>query len=72
MNQRNLDGIYFRVKQNDKWESICFSDLTEDEADKVLKGRTHEYLKGICKALGRTLFAIGEQFNIKGRDVCQN
>ena len=34
---RNLDGIYFRIKRNNKYESICFSDLTEDEMDEILK-----------------------------------
>lgn len=36
--KRDLDGIYFRVKRGKHWESICFSDLSDEEMDKVLKG----------------------------------
>lgn len=32
----DLDGVYFRVNRNDKWESICFSDLMEEEQREVL------------------------------------
>ena len=32
---RNLDGIYFRVECDGKWQSICFNDLTEDEMDSM-------------------------------------
>lgn len=28
---RKLDGVYFRIKRNDKWENVCFSDLTEED-----------------------------------------
>ena len=35
MEFRNLDGVYFRVQRNNKWQSICFSDLTEEEKNKI-------------------------------------
>jgi hypothetical protein len=25
--QRNLDGIYFRVKRDGKWVTVCYSDM---------------------------------------------
>lgn len=34
---RDLDGIYVRVKR-DRWQSLCLSDLTEEEL-RDLKGR---------------------------------
>ena len=37
---RNLDGVYFRVKRDDKWQNICFTDLTNEETDTILKDRT--------------------------------
>ena len=43
--KRNLDGCYFRVQRDGKWESICFSDLTEEERNGVLEGRNEEWLK---------------------------
>lgn len=30
---RELDGCYFRIQRDGKWQNICFSDLTEIERD---------------------------------------
>lgn len=61
---RNLDGVYFRVERNGKWESVCFSDLTEEQMDEVLKNKNEKWLKAMCKILGRTIKNIGEQCDI--------
>lgn len=61
---RDLDGIYFRVKRDGKWQNICFSDLTDEEMDIVLEGRDTEWLKSVCKILGRTIKHIGDKFDI--------
>lgn len=61
---RNLDGIYFRIKRNGKYESVCFSDLTEDEMNEILKDRDVKWLKSLAKMLGRTIREIGDQFDI--------
>ena len=31
----DLDGIYFRVKRDGKWQSLCVSDLTPEELKSV-------------------------------------
>lgn len=61
---RELDGVYFRIQRNDKWENICFSDLTEEEMYKVLEGRDTEWLKRLCVILGQDLREIGDYFDI--------
>lgn len=61
---RNLDGVYFRIKRNDSWQNICFSDLTEEEMDDVMKDRPEEWLRNMCKILGKTIKNIGEQLDI--------
>ena len=61
---RELDGVYFRIKRNDKWDNICFSDLTEEEMNKVLEGKDTEWLKSLCIILGKTLREIGDYFDI--------
>ena len=61
---RDLDGIYFRVKRDGKWDNVCFSDLTDEEMDVVLEGRDTEWLKSVCKILGRTIKCIGDKFDI--------
>lgn len=63
---RDLDGIYFRVKRNNRWESVCFSDLTDEEMDEILKDRDVEWLKSVCKILGRTIRRIGDELEIVG------
>lgn len=61
---RELDGVYFRIKRNDKWDNICFSDLTEEEMNEVLKDKDIEWLKSLCIILGKTLKEIGDYFDI--------
>ena len=61
---RELDGVYFRIKRDNKWENICFSDLTEEEMNKVLDGKDTEWLKSLCIILGKTLREIGDYFDI--------
>ncbi|MBS1360639.1 MAG: hypothetical protein HPZ77_00745 [Acidaminococcaceae bacterium] len=66
MVNRDLDGIYFRVKRGKHWESICFSDLSDEEMDKVLEGHSVEWLKKTCKILGRTIRDIGDTMDLVG------
>jgi hypothetical protein len=61
---RNLDGVYFRIKRNDEYKNICFSDLTNDEMDEVLKDRKGTWLRELCKILGNSLREIGDHFDI--------
>jgi hypothetical protein len=61
---RDLDGVYFRIERDNKWQSICFSDLNEVEMVKVLEGKDEEWLKRLCKILGQTLREVGDHFNI--------
>jgi len=62
--KRNLDGVYFRVKRGEKYDNVCFSDLTESERMEVLQGRSEEWLKELCCHLANTIREIGEEFNI--------
>ena len=61
---RNLDGIYFRIKRNEKYESICFSDLTETERDEICKDRPAEWYKSVAYHLADRIKAIGDTFDI--------
>ena len=61
---RNLDGVYFRIKRDGKWQNICFSDLTDAEMDSILIDREEEFLCRLCKILGKTIKNIGEQLDI--------
>lgn len=67
MGKRNLDGVYFRVKRDGKWDNVCFSDLTKDERNEVMENRSEQWLKEMCQILADVIVNIGEQFDI----VCQ-
>ena len=61
--KRNLDGVYFRMGT----ENICFSDLTPEQQDKVMQGRSEEWLKNMCKILAKVIADIGDQMDL----VCE-
>ncbi|MCM1500494.1 MAG: hypothetical protein NC124_18690 [Clostridium sp.] len=67
MDKRNLDGIYFRIKRGGGLDNICFSDLTIDEMEEVMKNRDTDWLKSLCIQLGRCVRNIGDKLNI----VCE-
>ena len=65
MLKRNLDGIYFREKNDEgKWDNICFSDMTEEQMNKQMNGRSEEWLKSMCIQLAKTIREIGDQFDL--------
>ena len=66
---RELDGVYFRVKRNDKYDNVCFSDMTEEEMKEVLQGRDTEWLKSLCIILGKKIKEIGDYFDIYAGEV---
>lgn len=61
---RELDGCYFRIQRDGKWQSICFSDLTEIERDSVMKDRGERWLKSLCGHLADCLREIGDELDI--------
>ena len=61
---RNLDGVYFRIKRDNAWQNICFSDLSDEEMEEVMQNRTDAWLKSMCKILGKTIRDIGDQLDL--------
>lgn len=61
---RNLSGIYFREKIGDKWENVCFEELSEESQDRILAEKEPEFVKSLSKMLAKTLVEIGNQFDI--------
>ena len=68
MIKRNLDGVYFRIQRDGKWDSICFTDLTDAEMDEVLKNKDKVWVVGLAKILAKTIQNIGYQFDLVGKD----
>lgn len=65
---RDLDGAYFRVKRNGKWQNISFSDLTESEMYEVIDGKGMMWLRNMCVFLGQTIRKIGDEFDLVRED----
>ena len=72
--QRNLDGVYFRVKRDGKWQNICYSDMTADERDEIARKKAEvsapeqqaQWWRSMADILADALYDMGEQFGIVG------
>lgn len=66
--KRNLDGVYFRIERDGKFENVCFSDLTEDEREYIAELRgvkmAGEWWKNLAYHLADCLRRIGDEFDI--------
>lgn len=61
---RNLDGLYFRIERDGKWQDICFTDLTWQERDKVMANCSKEWLVSVVNYLADCIQGIGEEFDL--------
>lgn len=61
---RNLDGIYLRIKRDGKYQAVCLSDMTKEELEEVLNPERGEWLKGAVIHLAGQLRAVGDKFDI--------
>ena len=65
MINRNLDGIYFRVERDGKWQNLCFSDLTEEEREEVLKDKSQDFILQLTLILAKRLREVGDKFDLQ-------
>ena len=54
----DLDGIYFHVERDGKWQSLCVSDLTPEELKSVTKDWDCNQLTIVAKELSCTLKSL--------------
>ena len=70
MTERNLDGLYFRVKVDGKWCPRCLTDLPADivEAQLLQNARLSDdpaaYMMSIVEHLHTRLRALGDQLDL--------
>ena len=48
---KNLDGVFFRIKRDGEWQNVCFCDLTITEMYTVMKSRSWHWYKELFKIL---------------------
>ena len=61
---RNLDGMYLRIKRDGKYQAVCLSDMTADELEETLDPGRGDWLKGAVIHLAGQLRAVGDKFDI--------
>ena len=66
MINRNLDGVYFRINREGKWQNICFTDLTDDEVREVTEGRSESWLTSLFDRLVEVLNEVSDIINREG------
>ena len=57
---RELDGYYFRIVRNGVGQSVCFTDLTKEERDKLLADKDTQFLKNLCCYLADRIQELGD------------
>jgi hypothetical protein len=70
--QRNLDGVYFRVKRDGKWDNVCYSDMEQDERDEIARMRAEKstieeqaaWWRSMADILADQLYDMGEQLGV--------
>lgn len=62
--RRNLDGYYFRIKRDDSWQTVCFSDMNDDEKQATLNKLSKIDIMNIAKGMANRLYQVGEMYNI--------
>lgn len=65
MIERNLDGVYFRIKRDDKWINLCFTDLTDEEREEVLKDKSQDFILQLTLILAKRLREVGDKFDLQ-------
>lgn len=61
---RDLDGIYLRIKRDGEYQAVCLSDMTKEELEENLNPERGEWLKGAVIHLALTLHAVGDKFSL--------
>lgn len=67
MTNRNLDGCYFRIRRGEKYEDLCFSDLTRNEQEELLKDKSPEFIVELTLHLAKIIRQIGDEFDLIGK-----
>lgn len=73
--QRNLDGIYFRVQRDGRWQNVCYSDMEQTERDEMARRRAKQgtfkeqaaWWRSMADLLADQLYDMGEQLGV----VCE-
>ena len=65
--ERNLSGIYARIKRDGKYQSIDLADMTPEELEEFLNKEdlTIEYFRQLTKNIIEVIQEIADKFDIE-------
>ena len=68
--ERNLSGIYTRIKRDGKYQTIDITDMTPEELAEYLDkwGMDCNFLKSLVQNLVETIQTIAEKFDIQAEE----
>jgi len=66
---RELDGCYFRIVRNGVGQSICFTDLTEEERAALLEDKDAQFLRNLCSYLANRIQELGDIIEEQSRQL---
>lgn len=69
---RELDGCYFRIVRNGVGQSVCFTDLTEEERDTLLADKDTRFLKNLCCYLADRIQELGDILEEQSKQLLQD
>ena len=64
--RRDLDNEVFIVARDGKYDSVCFTDLTQSEIDEHTTAMTKTWWKMLAIFLGNRLRKIADKYDIRG------
>lgn len=70
--QRNLDGVYFRVQRDGRWQNVCYSDMEQAERDEVARkwaetstpDEQAAWWRSLADTLADQFYYMGEQLGV--------
>ena len=67
LQERNLSGIYARIKRDGKFQSVDLADMTPEELEEFLNKEdlTIEYFRRLTKNLIEVIQEIADKFDIE-------
>lgn len=65
MVERNLDGCYFRIMRDGRWVNSCFTDLTKDEREELMIGKSENWFRVLACHLADRLREIGDELDLE-------
>ena len=66
MDERHLDGIYFRIKRGDGYRNVSLTDMQETEIEEVCKDRGQAWYIAVIKHLCNVIKELGDQYDLVG------